>query len=78
MRKAKGYKIKRRLSASEEFEVMKLVLDKFLWLGTGFAARGLYIIIVGDFTQGMYLMLVGALKFIIFAAIIIREFEAIR
>ena len=78
MRKAKGYKIKRRLSASEEFEVMKLVLDKFLWLGTGFAAWGLYIIIVGDFTQGMYLMLVGALIFIIFAAIIIREFEAIR
>ena len=78
MRKSQGYKVKRRLSASEEFEVMKLVLDKFLWLGTGFTAWGLYIIIVGDFTQGMYLMLVGALIFIIFAAIVIREFEAIR
>lgn len=75
---AKRHKLKRRLSASEEFEVMKLVLDKFLWLGTGFAALGLYVVITGDFTQGMYLLLVGALIFIIFAGIVVREFEAIR
>ena len=78
MKRSKGYKIKRRLSASEEFEVMKLVLDKFLWLGTAFAAYGLFVIITSDFTQGMYLLLIGALIFIVFAAIVIREFEAIR
>ena len=76
--RAKGYKIKRRLSASEEFEVTKLVLDKFLWLGTAFAGYGLFVVIAQDFTRGMYLLLIGALIFIVFAAIIIREFEAIR
>jgi len=75
---ANRHKLKRRLSASEEFEVMKLVLDKFLWIGTAFAAVGLFITITGDFTQGMYLLLIGALIFIIFAGIVVREFEAIR
>ena len=74
----KQTKMKRRLSSSEEFEVMKLVLDKFLWLGTGFVAWGLYTVLTADFSAGMYRILIGALIFIVFAAIVVREFEMVR
>ncbi|MBI2141928.1 hypothetical protein HYU15_00370, partial [Candidatus Woesearchaeota archaeon] len=33
---------KRKLSQQQEFEIMKLVLDKFLWLGFGIMSFGLY------------------------------------
>lgn len=72
------HKMKRRLSSNEEFEVMKLVLDKFLWLGTAFLAWGLYTVLTTDFASGMYRILIGALLFIVFAGIIVREFEMIR
>lgn len=70
--------MKRRLSSSEEFDIMKLVLDKFLWLGTIFVGWGLYSVLVSDFTAGMYRMLVGVVIFIVFAGIVVREFEMIR
>jgi hypothetical protein len=69
---------KRRLSSSEEFDIMRLVLDKFLWLGTAGVAWGLYTVFVGDWTEGMYRIIAGAIVFIIFAAIVVKEFEQIR
>lgn len=71
-------KIKRRLTGSEEFEIMKLVLDKFLWIGTGIMTWGLYQAIAKDVTDGLYFILAGAIVLICFAFIIIREFERIR
>ena len=73
-----AHKMKRRLSSSEEFEVMKLVLDKFLWLGAAFLGWGLFTIIASDFSSGMYYILIGAVIFIVFAGIVVREFEMIR
>ena len=72
------HNMKRRLSGSEEFDIMKLVLDKFLWLGTALMAWGLYTVFVADFASGMYRILTGAFIFILFAAIVVREFELIR
>jgi len=71
-------KIKRRLSPGEEFDIMKLVLDKFLWLGTAFIGWGLYKSIVDVFMEGFWFMLTGALIMIVFAWIIVKEFERIR
>ena len=71
-------KMKRRLSGSEEFEIMKLVLDKFLWLGSAFVGWGLYKSIVSDFQEGIWFILAGAILMIVFAWIIIKEFEHIR
>ena len=71
-------KHKRRLSSSEEFDIMKLVLDKFLWLATFLMGWGLYTTFNGDFSTAMYQIGAGAIIFIIFAAIIVREFEMIR
>ncbi|MEK6849235.1 MAG: hypothetical protein AABY01_01545 [Nanoarchaeota archaeon] len=71
-------KHKRRLSSSEEFDIMKLVLDKFLWIGTALMAWGLYTVFTADFASGMYRILAGAAVFIVFAGIVVREFELIR
>jgi hypothetical protein len=71
-------RIKRRLTSNEEFEVMKLVLDKFLWIGTALMGWGLYQSIVGDSTSGLYFIVAGAVVLAIFSVIIVREFEQIR
>lgn len=69
---------KRRLASHEEFEIMKLVLDKFLWVGTALLAFGLYIIISKGVQDGFWFILSGAAVMLVFSWIIIKEFEAIR
>jgi len=70
-------KAKRRLTAAEEFEVMKLVLDKFLWLGFGIMAYGL--LAPGHTMQDMmYYLITGAVVLLLFMVIIVKEYEFIR
>ena len=69
---------KRRLSESEEFDIMKLVLDKFLWLSTALMGWGLYVIITTGDSAGMWFIGIGAVVMLLFAWIIIREFEHVR
>ena len=71
-------RLKRRLSEKEEFEVMKLVLDKFLWVGTAIMGWGLFKAIEGTFADGIWFMIGGAIMFILFAWFVIKEFEFIR
>ena len=66
------------MTGSEEFEIMKLVLDKFLWVGTLLMLYGLYTAIAQNVNDGMYFILAGAVVLIAFAFIIVREFERIR
>ncbi len=69
---------KRRLTEHEEFELMKIVLDKFLWLGIIFAGFGLYRLLTGETGQGVIFILVGFVLMILFAWIIKKEFEQLR
>jgi len=69
---------KRRLSESEEFDVMKLVLDKVLWLGFVIMGYGLYISFTGDLRNGIYYLIAGAVFLVIFAWFVVKEFERIR
>ena len=71
-------KIKRRLAGHEEFEIMRLVLDKFLWIGTALLGWGLYTSIAVDYKDGFWFILAGALIMLVFGWIIVREFEQIR
>jgi len=71
-------KKKRRLAGHEEFEIMKLVLDKFLWIGAAFMGWGLYRSISYDFQDGFWYILAGALVMLVFSWVIIREFEQVR
>lgn len=71
-------KVKRRLSEHEEFEIMKLVMDKFLWIGTALLGWGLFRSIAVDFTDGFWYILTGALVMLVFSWIVVKEFEQIR
>lgn len=80
----RGGKMKKRLTQSEEFEIMKLVLDKFLWLGVGIMAYGLYVLVsgvtaeAGIFSKGIITMIIGIVLLILFMIIIVKEYEIIR
>lgn len=71
-------KSKRRLTEREEFEIMKLVLDKFLWLGIVILGVGLYLSIIESFKTGIWYIVAGAIVLVLFAWFMIREFEFIR
>ena len=70
--------MKRRLSEQQEFEVMKMVLDKFLWLGFGIMAFGLYQMYSVGIQIGLSWMIAGAVILLIFTWIIVKEYEIIR
>lgn len=70
-------KPKKRLTHSEEFEVLKLVLDKFLWLGFLIMAFGLFNIFKGDFAGGVTWIVIGAIILILFMILIVKEFEIV-
>jgi hypothetical protein len=73
-------KKKKQLTQDQEFEIMKLVLDKFLWLGFGIMAFGLYVIIVqvGDIFKGFALMIVGAILLVLFMMLLVKEYEVLK
>ena len=70
--------MKRRLNEQQEFEIMKMVLDKFLWLGLGIMSYGLYLMANTDSKIGLSWMVAGAVILFIFTWIIVKEYEIIR
>ena len=69
---------KKRFSEHEEFEIMKIVLDKFLWLGTALMGYGLYLSIASTFTEGVWYITAGAVVMLLFSWVVLREFELTR
>jgi len=70
--------MKRKLSQQEEFGLMTLVLDKFLWLGVGIMGFGLWKVFSAGLDEGIYYIISGALVLILFMVLIIKEFEYVR
>lgn len=73
--------MKKRLTQTEEFEIMKLVLDKFLWLGFLIMIYGMYIMVVvpGEtLMKGLTIMIAGAVVLLLFMILIIKEYEIIK
>jgi len=70
--------MKKRLTDDQEFEVMKLVLDKFLWLGTLIMIFGLWLVFKWKILEGIAIMAIGAVVLIIFLIIIVKEYEIIK
>ncbi len=70
-------KIKRHLTRQEEFDILKLILDKFLWLGVFIMAYGFYRIISfsTDIWFGLSVLLGGAVLLLIFMTILVREYH---
>ena len=71
--------MKKRLSEAQEFEIMKLVLDKFLWLGFGIMGVGLYQMYANETIQiGLSWMVAGAIILFLFTWMIVKQYEIIR
>ena len=71
--------MKKKLSAQQEFEILKLVLDKYLWLGTGVMVYGLYKIVAeSNFPQGIAWIVVGSVLLLLFMWLIVKEYEILK
>jgi len=70
-------KTKKHMTHDEEFQIMKLVLDKFLWLGVAIMAYGFYWMISfsSDIGYGLSVLAAGAILLIVFMIILIREYN---
>lgn len=68
--------MKQKLSKDQEFEIMKLVLDKFLWLGFVVMGWGMYLSLsTSSFLAGIWYMIAGAVLLLLFVLIIVKEYE---
>ena len=70
-------KMKKRMTAQQEFEIMKLVLDKFLWLGFIVMGWGMYKSLTETFLSGIWYMIAGAVLLVVFLIVIVKEYEII-
>ncbi len=70
---------KRRMTDQQEFEIMKLVLDKFLWLGFIVMGWGMYTSIRdSSILPGLWYMIAGAVLLLLFLVMIVKEYEILR
>ena len=70
---------KKRLTEDQEFQIMKLVLDKFLWLGFIVMGWGMYLSLTqGTVLPGLWYMVAGAIVLVLFLIVIIKEYEIIK
>ncbi|MDP7324352.1 MAG: hypothetical protein QF632_06335 [Candidatus Woesearchaeota archaeon] len=67
--------MKKRLTQTEEFEILKLVLDKFLWLGFAVMAFGLFKMVTETIESGVAYLVAGAAILVLFMVIIVKEYE---
>ena len=70
--------MKKRLTTQQEFEIMKLVLDKFLWLGFIIMGFGMYQMFAVSIPIGLTWIVVGAIMLILFMILIVKEYEIIK
>jgi len=70
--------MKKRMTEQQEFEIMKMVLDKFLWVGVAVMMFGVYQMLTKTVQDGINYLLIGAVVLILFAYIIVKEYEIIK
>lgn len=66
-----------RLTPDEEFQLFRMVIDKYLWLGVIGIVAGIYTLFnkAGDPGLGLMLTLFGALILMAFTAVMTRHFD---
>ena len=73
--------MKKRLTQAEEFELLKMVLDKFLWLGFDIMVYGLWIMAtaaVDAISRGLTFVFAGAVVLVLFLVLLVKEYEVVR
>tara|TARA_Y100000310_G_scaffold256981_1_gene264942 strand:- start:671 stop:904 length:234 start_codon:yes stop_codon:yes gene_type:complete len=70
---------KKRMTEDQEFQIMKLVLDKFLWLGFIVMGWGMFLAIKeAEVLPGLWYLISGAVLLLLFVIIIVKEYEIIK
>lgn len=69
--------MKKRLTEQQEFEIMKLVLDKFLWLGFAIMVFGVYTTLQ-NMAEGLIWFAAGVFLLVLFVVLVVKEYEIIR
>jgi hypothetical protein len=66
-----------RLTPDEEFQLFKIIIDKYLWLGTIGLVVGIFIMFNQNMNPwfGLMITLIGALILLSFTAIMSRHFD---
>ncbi len=73
---AKYTSSKKRMTEDQEFQIMKLVLDKFLWLGFIIMGWGMYqSLSQATIMAGLWYMIAGAVILLLFMILIVKEYE---
>ncbi|NQU98826.1 hypothetical protein HQ533_05125 [Candidatus Woesearchaeota archaeon] len=69
--------MKKHMSKEQEFDIMKLVLDKFLWIGVIIMGFGFYKIITlsQDFWYGFSVLIAGAVVMFLFTWLLVKEYH---
>lgn len=69
--------MKKHMSKEQEFEIMKLVLDKFLWIGVIIMGFGFYklITLTTDFWYGFSVLVAGAIVMFLFMWLLLKEYH---
>ena len=73
--------MRKRLTQSEEFDIMKLVLDKFLWMGFVIMLYGMHVMVTGitnTVMKGLSFMIAGAIILVLFMMLLLKEYELIK
>ena len=72
---AKKKRQKYHLTKAEEFQVLKIVLDKYLWIGAIALMYGCFMIVnkEQDLVLGIIITLIGAAVLLLFTAIVSRD-----
>jgi len=72
--------MKRHLTRQEEFDILKIVIDKFLLLSVFLLGLGLYNIIDSsvNLILGLSVLFGGVILLIILSVILVREYEFIK
>jgi len=72
---------KKQLTEDQEFQIMKLVLDKFLWLGFIVMVYGLWQLLTKGWDalgDALLTFIAGAIILVVFMVIIVREYEVVK
>ena len=67
--------MKHRLTGDQEFQLLKLVLDKFLWIGIIIMLFGGWQLIQGSISNGVAWIAAGAVILILLIILMVKHYE---
>ena len=72
-------KQKKHLTREEEFDILKLVLDKFLWIGVIVMVFGIYRLLTSvKVWENLFVLAIGIVIMLLFTWLLVREYNVMK